>query len=118
MSVKFMQSSNRVSQNINKLAVQRGPIIYAAEEVDNDGPLWNFQIETKASPVCKYEDQLLSGVETISVKAIKLKIDSVDSPLYRELDCDTKKMETLLKLVPYYSWANRAEGQMMVWINR
>lgn len=118
MGVKFMRASNRVSADFGKVAVQRGPMIYCAEEADNDKPLWIYQVDPKAKPSYKYESDLLKGVGTIIVKAAKPALASSDAPLYAPEETAPKAEPTELKLVPYYAWANRKDGQMRVWLNK
>ena len=118
MATKYMRSNNRVSADFNKVAVQRGPIIYAAEEADNGKFLWTYNIDSNVEAKYEFQSDLLNGVGSIYVKSIQTKVDSVDSSLYMPL---TEKVETnitSLKLIPYYSWANRLNGQMSVWLNR
>ena len=118
MDAKFMRSNNRVNTDYDKTAIQRGPIVYAAEEADNEAPLWNYKIETGKTPSYKYNANLLNGVGVLTVKAKQQVLDSVDSPLYTTLDEVPDEEETTLKLIPYYSWANRSDGQMTVWLNK
>ncbi len=118
MNTKFMRSSNKVSSNYGKIAVQRGPIVYAAEETDNKAPLWNYKVETYKEPKYHYNKDLLEGVGTITVKSIAEEISPEDGPLYSTIDEATANYETDLKLIPYYAWANREEGQMQVWLNK
>lgn len=118
MDAKFMRSNNRVNTDYGKTAIQRGPIVYAAEEADNVAPLWNYKIETGKTPGYEYDSNLLNGVGVLTVKAKQQVLDSVDSPLYTTLDEVPDEEETTLKLIPYYSWANRSDGQMAVWLNK
>lgn len=118
MSVKFMRSSNRVSQDFNKVAVQRGPVVYAAEEADNGTPLWSYEVETYKNAEYQFNDRLLGGVGVVTVKANQPELDSLDAPLYTEISNDDRLTETKLQLIPYYSWANRKDGQMSVWLNK
>lgn len=116
MSVKFMQSNNLVRADYDKTAIMRGPLVYAAEQEDNSAPLWLYRVATDQGAQVQYEPELLNGVVTLNLAAKKEKVDSDTSALYHEL---TTKQESdvVFKMVPYYSWANRSDGQMMTWIN-
>lgn len=116
MSVKFFQANNRVEIDAGQVAVQRGPVVYCAEEADNTAPLWLSRITRGGDKlVYHYEDQLLGGVGVIDVSARREAEDPDVGPLYREAH-DRPTEHTQLRLVPYYSWANREEGQMRVWL--
>lgn len=118
MTTKFMRSNNRVNADYGKTAIQRGPIVYAAEETDNEAPLWNYKVETAETPSYEYDANLLNGVGVLNVKARKQVLDSIDTPLYTRMADMPEEKETTLTLVPYYSWANRSDGQMSVWLNK
>lgn len=46
------------------------------------------------------------------------KLASVDAPLYQALPEKVHRQQAMLKLVPYYAWANRRDGAMQVWLYR
>lgn len=113
MSVKFFQANNRVEEDSGQIAVQRGPIVYCAEESDNPAPLWLTRI-TDGDPSYQYDSELLGGVGVIDVPARREQQDGDTEPLYREASVRPDE-DTRLRLVPYFSWANREDGQMRVW---
>ncbi len=117
MGVKFMRASSRVSADFGKVAIQRGPIVYAAEEADNPAPLWTYELTPGAKTNYQFNEKLLDGVGVVKVAAKQTALDDVNAPLYTEVTTpDTTATE--LTLVPYYAWANRKNGQMRVWLNR
>lgn len=94
MPVEVIEDDARVRENAGKRAVQRGPLIYCMEEVDNkffDELFLTKDTKFKES----FEPDLLKGVVAINA--------SVNSDSIR--------------FVPYYAWDNREPGQMKVWIN-
>lgn len=118
MQVKLMQANNRVNADFGKVAIQRGPIVYAAEEADNPAPLWQYQVAADAKITYHYEQSLLNGVGVITVAANKQAAMSDQQVLYAPVSTGVENSETELTLVPYYAWANRLNGQMSVWLNR
>ncbi|WP_283678345.1 beta-L-arabinofuranosidase domain-containing protein [Lentilactobacillus sp. Marseille-Q4993] len=117
MSTKFMRSNNRNEEDYGQVAVQRGPIVYAAEQEDNEIPLWLYKVNTKEQPEYHFDEQLLDGVGVVSVVAEKPVLDDENDDLYVE-DKEEKLIPSKLTLIPYYSWANRSDGQMRVWLNK
>lgn len=120
MAVRLVRASNRVREDVGKVAVVRGPLVYCAEECDNPGPLWLYTLSS-ASPTnagYRFDPDLLGGLGVVTKAAVRAQEDDSDDPLY--LNADDRGVSELveLKLVPYYAWANRADGQMTVWLNR
>lgn len=117
MSTKIMRASNRVSHDFGKVSVQRGPVVYAAEQADNQAPLWLYQVSPDAQTDYHFDEKLLDGVGVIKVAAKREKLNADDADLYTEAKpADTETVN--LTMVPYYAWANRQDGQMRVWLNR
>ncbi|EEI69719.1 beta-L-arabinofuranosidase domain-containing protein, partial [Lentilactobacillus hilgardii] len=65
MSTKIMRANNRVSHDFGKVAVQRGPVVYAAEQADNQAPLWLYQVSPDAQTDYHFDEKLLDGVGVI-----------------------------------------------------
>ena len=79
----------------HKVAIQRGPIIYCAEEIDNRETYEAIQITDDISFEVRESEQLKGIVEVIAKR-----------PNQQEY-----------VFVPYYSWGNREIGKMKVWQN-
>ena len=121
MSVKLIRANSHVRSDAGKVAIMRGPLVYCAEQVDNEGDLWTYRLTDDARGAdakTEYEPDLLGGVETIVIPAIREASDADGSPLYSESEACRQWERSSLKLVPYYAWANREPGQMSVWIRR
>jgi len=114
LAVRRVYPNPRIMQAGNKVAFMRGPILYCIEEEDN-GPLLSRIAVSPDTPVEeKYEKDLLGGVYTLGLDALRLTIDDCDE-LYR---VERPAREVVrLKMVPYYLWANRNEGEMRVYID-
>ena len=115
MNVKFMESSLDVRENIGKVAVERGPIVYCLEEKDNGSNLYLTSVNTKDIP--KVSELSIGGVcaKTIEVSGEKI-IKKNSKNLYRIVS-NSEKENITLKYIPYYMWANRGENEMQVWTN-
>jgi DUF1680 family protein len=115
MPVAFLRSNPHVRENTGKIAVMRGPIVYCAEEEDNGDELFRFHVGNPADISVTRKNELLEGVTTISFTGKREKAWAEDT-LYStgEASLEDKK----IVLIPYYSWANRNEGEMAVWLNK
>lgn len=111
-TVKKIYCSNKVASNTGYVAIQRGPLVYCAEGVDNDGDVLSLSIkEDGYIKTLDYEKDLLSGVVPLEVEGY---VTEKTSGLYTEKKPEYKPYT--IKMVPYYTWGNRGLNQMRVWI--
>ncbi len=113
---KRWYSNINVSENIGKVAIARGPQIYCAEEVDNGSALWCLALCKDEELSYTYHDDLLGGVGVISAKGIRMGNSSSEDRLYSDKK-ETADSDCMIKLIPYYAWANRGKNEMRVWLN-
>lgn len=107
MEVRRVIANLKVKNDIDKVALQRGPIMYCAEWVDNNGKASNIVMPANTQFQSEYNPYLLNGVETLhaEVPAVIIK-DHGES-------ITTQKQK--FTAIPYYAWANRGKGEMMLW---
>lgn len=117
MDTKLVRANTKVKDDMNKVAIQRGPVVYCAEEADNKAPLWDYRLDDKPQMDYKYEKSLLDGVGVIETSDAKMAQEDGDELYYTD---DISWKPAKMTFIPYYAWANRSEGQMRVWqdINR
>lgn len=108
-----IHANPRVIADQGKVALQKGPIVYCTEEVDNQGSYANYVLPSKLDIDVKFEKNLLNGVQKLTVKNAKY---VVANKLYSKLNISSEQRE--LTLVPYFAWANRKPGSMTVWIRQ
>ncbi len=109
MPVRSIVADERIRDNIGKIAVQRGPVVYCAEWPDNNtGNVLNLVVDKENEFTTDFVPSLLDGTQVIKTTGVQTK---------RTLD---GKVETLeeepVTLIPYALWNNRGPGQMMVWL--
>lgn len=108
MPVRRVVANASVAADTGRIALQRGPIVYCAEWPDNPGgSVRNLMLPDSAKLSAEFKSDLLNGVTVIKSKAIALASDEQGKVIKSEQD---------FTAIPYYSWANRGRGQMMVWI--
>ncbi len=98
MPVRRVISNAGVKENTNKAAIQRGPVVYAIEGVDNGGSLADLTIPLSANFTGFFREELLGGVQRLTTTV-------------RAADGTTRTIVA----VPYFAWANRGRGEMVVW---
>ncbi len=108
MPIRRLVAIDSVEADRGKVSIQRGPLVYCVEWPDNEGGrVLNLMLERDEPLSGGFEKDLLHGIYSISGKGKSVKRTSETA-----LDVE----ETGLKLIPYYSWAHRGAGEMMVWI--
>jgi DUF1680 family protein len=109
MPVRTVVADERVKEDIGKIAVQRGPVIYCAEWPDNNtGKVLNLVINKESGFSSIFVPEMLGGTEVIKTMAHQT-ARSLDGKI-------ESKPDEPLTLIPYALWNNRGPGQMMVWI--
>jgi hypothetical protein len=113
-----------VEEDFGRVAVQRGPILYCLEQVDQEerGSLFDFALSPAAGPnggfTSVFHPEILGGVVLLQHRGVASPKPLADEPLYRILEGPARNdwKEVNLNLIPYYAWANRLPGAMEVWI--
>jgi len=118
MPVAVMQASPLVRADAGKVAVQRGPLVYCAEEADNGSDLAALSLPPGAGFA-------LGKAAGLPEEAVALRVsghrETPGDGLYYPASFEKKPAE--ITFVPYYLWGNRgpdksAGGEMAVWLNR
>ncbi|MBU2699876.1 DUF1680 family protein [Sporomusaceae bacterium BoRhaA] len=115
MPVEVMQANPRVREDIGKVAVMRGPLVYCLEEADNGPDLHRIYLSDTPMFHVQYEPELLDGVVTITSNGKMLDESSWGENLYQSYRSPVWQVKKL-KWIPYYAWSNRIPGEMTVWI--
>ncbi|MBN1926255.1 MAG: glycoside hydrolase family 127 protein [Prolixibacteraceae bacterium] len=109
MKPRVVIASDSIKADIGKMAIQHGPIVYAAEWPDvENGKVLNLIFDKDQSMEFVFNPDLLNGVGLVNAKASLAKATTDGGIEYGE--------EITVPLIPYYSWNNRAPGEMMVWL--
>ncbi len=116
MPVERIEANPNVRANSGKVALQRGPVVYCLEEIDNGPNLSEISLPADAALRAKYDKNLLGGVTVITGKARRRDDSSWKDCLYRPASSKTKVVS--IQAMPYYAWCNRKPGEMLVWIRR
>ena len=115
MPVERVYAHPSVRQDDGKVALQRGPVLYCIEECDNGPDLAALRLPPIAEFSLKDAPPEIGGVPMLVAPAIRRDTTGWENKLYSTEP--PKYTATTLTAVPYYLWANRAPGEMTVWIN-
>jgi hypothetical protein len=104
MDVRRIQADDHVADDRGKLAIERGPIVYCLEGIDQaDTTVFNKFIPDQTPFTASYDKDLLGGVVTLKGQAQQINADGSVTPVD-------------VTAIPYATWNNRGAGQMAVWI--
>jgi DUF1680 family protein len=108
METRRVESDSLIKDNIGKSSIQRGPLMYCAEWIDNAGNTSNIILSKTATFSSSFNANLLNGVTVLKSKASQIEISSDG--------LEIKTQSKSFTAIPYYAWANRGKGEMTVWI--
>lgn len=112
MAPQWVTASAKVPAATGCAAVQRGPLVYCAEGVDNSGDVLGLSFRRDGALKAEaFDPALLGGVTPITAQGWRQK-DAGGLYAYGL----PRREETEVRLVPYYAWANRGLTQMRVWL--
>ena len=107
MDVQRVIANTSLADDIGKVALQRGPIMYCAEWKDNDGKASNIIVPKNTVFTTAYEPALLNGVTVLKADVKSVNVNEAAQTITTE--------NKIMTAIPYYSWANRGKGEMTVW---
>jgi len=108
MDIKRVTARPELKAANNRVALQRGPLIYCVEGTDNEGKAWNFILPDNEAIKANFDEKMLGGLMKLQFSAPTVKI-SADG-----LDVSTSKQN--ITAIPYFSWCNRGQTAMQVWL--
>ncbi len=108
---KFIMSNPKIRDNIGKVCLVNGPMVYCLEEIDNGADLFALLVDPETS---SFRSELNETYQMPVFTVQGEKFVSDDSPLYAD---KYRKEKTSLTFIPYFAFANREESDMLVWIN-
>ena len=117
MEVRMIAAKEAVREDIGKVAVMRGPVVYCLEETDNGKDLQKLLIDPKLNVTVS--DGNICGTPVKKLTAAGFR--QLDTHIEKESEAlyhvwkkpEFEKAE--LSYIPYYTWANRGENEMQVW---
>lgn len=116
MKITLIEGHNRIEEVRNQVAVKRGPIVYCIETPDlpkNISILDVFiNLNTKLEP--EYKANFLGGVTVINTE-LQLRKDKTNNEMYQTVENPSFEAHKT-QLVPYYTWSNRGQAEMTVFI--
>ncbi|MCY3797216.1 MAG: glycoside hydrolase family 127 protein [Chloroflexi bacterium] len=100
LPIQRVVANDAVADLQGKVALERGPLVYALESADNDAPVLDLALPDSSQLRAEYQPGLLGGLTTIRGHALEKDGGAVE-----------------FTAIPYYAWGHRGDGPMTVWLN-
>jgi hypothetical protein len=110
MPVRRVAGNAKIAATQGLVALERGPIVYAFEGIDNGGTVFDAVLGAKARITPQHRKGLLGGITVLEVKNAE--------KAFRDDSGEIAVKKTALTAIPYAVWANRGLSPMAVWVAR
>ena len=107
MPVERIYADSRVKADVGRVALQRGPVVYCLEGVDNNGTARNLVLPKDTKLTASFDKNLLGGIVTIQGDALAVSLNASNQRVVTPVQ---------FRAVPYSTWDNRKPGPMAVWL--
>ena len=108
MNIQKVVARNELKVNNDRVAFQRGPLVYCIEGADNNGKAWNVivpnQLQFTKEEFSILDEKVISLVANLPTLQISLDGSSVSNQIQK------------VRAIPYYAWCNRGSNAMQIWL--
>ena len=124
MPPRRLVSDPRVTANVGRVALARGPLIYCVESHDRPGLEQDaFALPDDAAITAGPADERLPGMTLLDTNAVRLPGTPERGALYQSVSGDghaanAPTRHVPIRAIPYFAWANRGPSTMDVWLRR
>lgn len=118
---QVIEANPRVADDTGRVAVQRGPLIYCLEEIDQPSGTALSDVAINAGGHSadafqpEFKSDLLGGMVVLHHTGAVYDRGTSETLLYSRYSRDTRTRKVPLTFIPYYAWANRQASSMQVW---
>jgi DUF1680 family protein len=117
MPAERMTANPAVADDVARVALLRGPLVYCLEECDHERDVRSLRLSDDAVLGVKFDKKLLGGATVVTGSALAPRMEGWPGRLYRPLGVFREK-NIRFTAVPYFLWDNRGAGSMAVWLPR
>jgi uncharacterized protein len=118
---QVIEANPRVADDTGRVAIQRGPLIYCLEEIDQPSglSLSDVAVNPGRRPAeqfrSEFKNDLLGGMVVLHHTGAVYERGASENSLYSQFSRGEKSKKVPLTFIPYYAWANRQATSMQVW---
>jgi len=118
---QVIEANPRVADDTGRVAIQRGPLIYCLEEIDQPSgiSLSDVAVNPGRQPAgqfqAEFRNDLLGGMVVLHHAGALYERGTAEKALYSRYGREATTRKIPLTFIPYYAWANRQATSMQVW---
>jgi uncharacterized protein len=118
---QVIEANPRVADDTGRVSIQRGPLIYCLEEIDQPGgvSLSDVAVNPGRQPAeqfhAEFRRDLLGGMVVLHHTGAVYERGASEKKLYSRYSREARTRSVPLTFIPYYAWANRDATSMQVW---
>jgi len=114
---RLVSGNPKIEETRNQVAVKCGPLLYTLEEIELPEGIEFDEIVIPAEIKLKqkYIPELLNGVTVLEGTAKFFQKQNWENTMYQDFE-KPELQDFKIKLIPYYTWANRGVSKMSVWL--
>ncbi|WP_104557127.1 glycoside hydrolase family 127 protein [Enterobacter sichuanensis] len=116
MPVRRVYGNPQVRQQAGKVALQRGPLVYCLEEADNGANLHNLSLPADSEFRVFAGKGIFAHKMLIQAEGMGCHVKDTDA-LWQYDRSPVQRQPQTLTFIPWFSWANRGEGEMRIWVD-
>ena len=112
LPIRRVRAHPRVTSAAGRVALLRGPVVYAVEETDHGPALSSLGVARNAKLSAHWDAAAWGGVTVLTGEAQR---ETFTDHLY-QADTSPPRETVPLRAIPYAWWGNRGEGEMRIWL--
>lgn len=109
MPIRRVTANEAVAADRQRVAMERGPIVYCVEGVDHEGRVADLLLTDDAPLKAEHRHDFLGGVTVVVAQARRGE---------RAENGELQVQPVSLLAIPYYAWCHRGATSMAVWLPR
>jgi DUF1680 family protein len=125
MPVHAVHGNPHIAATRDRVAFERGPVVYCVEDLDRTTPLGNLTVPAHANVKAELRPALLGGVTVLEIAGARLaaapagdSATNASSGAAPVVAAGSASKSVTLTAIPYYAWNNRGLAPMAVWLPR
>lgn len=117
MNARRMFGNSHARDLLGRVAIIRGPVVYAWEQHDNpDSDIPRLCLQDSSQISEAHTGEVFGGLPIIEADLATPVRHSIDTPLYSEAEEIIQEQQITCRAIPYAFWGNRTQGPMEVWL--
>ena len=116
MEIHMRAANPNVREDYGLAAITRGPLCYCMEQADNSDNLHSYRLNAELAGAATEKIIEIGGRQMVLLELPGYKQEIIPGGTLYMSYTKPQEKPVNLKLIPYFAWANRGEGEMRVWL--